>query len=301
MRPPEVTDVDVVNAGKRIQAAGQRVSGYQLRKTIGRGAPERLMAIWDVHTAGEIDPGATSLCHDLPDDVEHSIVMLINVQAESARKMARSLMTAVNGMAAGQLRDRDAMIQSLSVEHANEIAALTADKVSVDEKLLQQSANVNHLTALLAESASRLEGLERERALGLERETQQRAAFEELNSRYQSLLQSRTDNSTSAAQLDSAHIKIKELEADLAQLTLTNNAVCDQSNERKLLLATAEEKIKGLVSRNADLIRSIDAQRVDLNRTHQMNKTLEMHGARMQSRIDMLEGRGAPHGAVSNG
>ncbi|RMN17158.1 Alpha-helical coiled-coil protein [Pseudomonas cannabina] len=287
MRPPEVTDADVINAGTRIQAAGQRVSGYQLRKTIGRGAPERLMAIWDVHTAGQIDPGAKSICQDLPDDVEIAIAIAIKGQAEAARKMARSLLTAVNSSAARQIKDRDEMIQALSAEHAAEISELSIGKQTAEEKL--------------AESESRNAGHDRDLALLLERDTAQKTAFEALNSKHQALLKSSADHSDASARLTAAMCRIKSLEAELAQLTLTNNAVCDQSNERKMLLVAAEEKIKGLTERNLDLIRSVDAQRIDINRAHQTNKTLEMHGARMLTRIEQLEGVSTPHGVVSNG
>lgn len=47
MRPTEFTDAVVIEAGKALQAAGRRVTGWALRSHIGGGKAERLEAVWD--------------------------------------------------------------------------------------------------------------------------------------------------------------------------------------------------------------------------------------------------------------
>lgn len=47
MRPSEVSTEQIVDAGFEIQRSGSRVSGYKLKKIIGKGRPERLMEVWE--------------------------------------------------------------------------------------------------------------------------------------------------------------------------------------------------------------------------------------------------------------
>ncbi len=54
MRPTEVTDAEINEAGERLMAAGKRVSGWTLRAALGnRGKPDRLLAVWTRHVAGD--------------------------------------------------------------------------------------------------------------------------------------------------------------------------------------------------------------------------------------------------------
>jgi hypothetical protein len=47
MRPVEVTDEAIIEAGRALVEQGRNVTGFALRKVIGSGAPNRLKAVWD--------------------------------------------------------------------------------------------------------------------------------------------------------------------------------------------------------------------------------------------------------------
>lgn len=39
MRPPEIEDEQIIEAGKQLQADSRRVTGFALRKTVGEATP----------------------------------------------------------------------------------------------------------------------------------------------------------------------------------------------------------------------------------------------------------------------
>lgn len=47
MRPALVTDLEVVEAGRRVRARGEEINGWSIRREVGdRGNPRRLLAVW---------------------------------------------------------------------------------------------------------------------------------------------------------------------------------------------------------------------------------------------------------------
>jgi hypothetical protein len=60
MRPAEVTDEQIIEAGRRIQAEGKAVNGWSLRAFLGnKGKPQRNMAIWEKCLAESADAPST--------------------------------------------------------------------------------------------------------------------------------------------------------------------------------------------------------------------------------------------------
>ena len=53
MRPPEITDHDIIQAGQQILAAGRPVNGFALRTLTEGGKPARLMKVWEEHLSGQ--------------------------------------------------------------------------------------------------------------------------------------------------------------------------------------------------------------------------------------------------------
>lgn len=51
MRPAEVSDEQIIEAGLALKAAGRNVTGFALRQRIGGGNPTRLRAVWTEYVA----------------------------------------------------------------------------------------------------------------------------------------------------------------------------------------------------------------------------------------------------------
>lgn len=57
MRPPLVTEIEVLEAARRIRARGEEISGWSIRREVGdRGNPRRLLAVWTAK--GDMAPPA---------------------------------------------------------------------------------------------------------------------------------------------------------------------------------------------------------------------------------------------------
>jgi hypothetical protein len=84
MRPREVQDADVIEAGKRLQQnrPDARISGYALRKKLeARGTPAILMAIWDEYVQTQLDLRASPVVQSLPDGADDVLRQLMRQQS----------------------------------------------------------------------------------------------------------------------------------------------------------------------------------------------------------------------------
>ena len=53
MRPTEVTDEEVILAGKGLIAANRNITGFSLRKAVGGGSASRLRQVWDDYISSQ--------------------------------------------------------------------------------------------------------------------------------------------------------------------------------------------------------------------------------------------------------
>jgi hypothetical protein len=49
MRPAEFAESEILEAGKKVEAAGKRVTGYAIRRELGGGDQKRLFSVWNSH------------------------------------------------------------------------------------------------------------------------------------------------------------------------------------------------------------------------------------------------------------
>lgn len=76
MRPSEVSTQQIVDAGFEIQRTGSTVSGYKLKKVIGKGRPERLMEVWEQEMNGRPEVYDNDEPHVLEPEVEELLAEL---------------------------------------------------------------------------------------------------------------------------------------------------------------------------------------------------------------------------------
>ena len=92
MRHPEISNEAIIDAGKKLQEAGRRITGFGLRKMTGGGSPDRLLRVWEEHCEAERNQGRPSArTQGLPKDIEHSLKDLASPLMDCVRQLALEL------------------------------------------------------------------------------------------------------------------------------------------------------------------------------------------------------------------
>lgn len=88
MRPAEITDAQIIEAGKALQAEGRNVTGFALRQRTGGGNPTRLRQIWDDYAQGsaEAEPAP-----ELPAEVADGLASVREVLNERLAELVGRL------------------------------------------------------------------------------------------------------------------------------------------------------------------------------------------------------------------
>lgn len=151
MRPVEVTDDEIIEAGKALLAArpGQRITGFGLRQHLGgRGTQKRLYAVWAAHAAQAGAPTAPPPS-ELPPEVAHTlqtvsadlVAKLASLGAELHRGavhaaeqrvvQARAEQDQVRQQTDQELADASQTVEELEAQVADLRAALVAERAKV--------------------------------------------------------------------------------------------------------------------------------------------------------------------------
>lgn len=92
MRPPETSNEAIIEAGKKLQKAGRRITGFGLRKMTGSGSPDRLLRVWEEYCEAERNQGLpNSRVQGLPKDIEQSLKDLSSPLMDFVRQLALDL------------------------------------------------------------------------------------------------------------------------------------------------------------------------------------------------------------------
>lgn len=92
MRPPETSNEAIIEAGKKLQKAGRRITGFGLRKLTGSGSPDRLLRVWEEYCEAERNQGLpNSRVQGLPKDIEQSLKDLASPLMDFVRQLALDL------------------------------------------------------------------------------------------------------------------------------------------------------------------------------------------------------------------
>lgn len=142
MRPTEYADELVIAAGKKILGAGRVVTAFGLKKVVGGGKNERLLAVWEAHERETSK--ATRAVSDLPIDIARDldaaiesaagqVKLLVGTMQQRALDLANHQVSQVQakaGLAAEQARHEQADAEQL-VEKLE--ASVAAAQIHVDE------------------------------------------------------------------------------------------------------------------------------------------------------------------------
>ena len=137
MRPVEVTDEEIIAAGRSLVEQGRNVTGFALRKEIGTGAPNRLKAVWDRHQAQDA-PKTES--RPLPDGIVNVLDRLEIEYSRQLYKLALELHTLAHQEAEQTLQaGRDQLQHDLqALEQEVEEASQTVEALEQQIRELQE-------------------------------------------------------------------------------------------------------------------------------------------------------------------
>lgn len=289
MRPVEVKDADVVEAGMALQSSEIRVTGYSLRKTLGRGAPDRLMDVWDAYVALSLDPEAeANTVGELHQDIEDLLRLAAKQQTASMRGMAKNIQKASNRQAELLVAEREAVIAALKLAHAKELATAEQSLDAFKIASAQQLGEIQSLAVHLASEQRQRESMSDEVTTLKARADNDQQTIDDLRARLEEvsprLLELESEVATAEGEIQRLTNDLQLLNTQHLQLTLANNAVIDLSNDRKAQLQIADAKINSQQIRIADLSRLLDAQRTEalhnrksVTALQQSNERLTMH------------------------
>lgn len=207
-RPSEITDEDIISAGRQLEAAGERITAYRLYRAVGgRGRPDRLLAVWTAHVGGRGSAEAQeppALAPAIRDGLSAAVRMIGEQLERTVRQISADLAAEA---AARTAADRDAL--------ARERAALAeegADALTEFTRLAEDVDRLRSETQRLEEDLRRAE-IAREAA-----ETVRQLAVEQLTGAHAARTQALLDGARAAERTAAAERRITELEADLAAL-----------------------------------------------------------------------------------
>ena len=152
MRPPEITDHDIIQAGQQILAAGRPVNGCALRNLTEGGKPERLMKVWETYLSGQAALPTSLPTAELPLQMAEELAVVTKALGERIGALAISL----NNQAIQAAERRVHQIQRAADEQSAKDKAALADAATVVDvlqaKLGQAESEAEALQTQLAEA-----------------------------------------------------------------------------------------------------------------------------------------------------
>lgn len=168
MRPSEYPEEDVIEAGKKLDASGRRVTGFAIRKELGGGNATRLKNVWDAYRQSQEVVEAEPV-QELPVEVQDALEKVTGDFVEQFRQLVASL----NAKAVKTAERRVSEVISTAKKEQDKAEAELADaEVAVEEienQLSDLQARLDAAETKNAELSKQLSECEKLRAVGQEK------------------------------------------------------------------------------------------------------------------------------------
>ena len=253
MRPPEITDQDIIQAGQAVLATGRPVNGFALRSKTGGGKPERLMKVWETHLSGqtvlppslptaelplEMAEELAGVTKTLGDRLAALAISLNNQAVQAAERRVHQIQRSADEQS---LKDKAALADAATV--VDELQAKMSNSETKVEALEQQLAEAQALakarTGELAQVSERLAEQERQsQQASLEYATElarlngllenERQSHEEAVAQQRAELREQEENATFAREALSKEVATAKADAAAAKQALSQQKASDQ-------------------------------------------------------------------------
>lgn len=258
MRPALVTDVEVVEAARRVRARGEEINGWSIRREVGdRGNPRRLLAVWTAK--GDVTP----LAQAEPADTVSLPAPLLELLAAARVTLGTELDTIVRTIHRHAREDADAAyrritddLQASQKRISSELDLAEASVDATEAELDRRGGAIATLESEVGEARVQIAGLtERERqALNRAQEADAHIAA----------LQAERDGLTMAAQIAREGQAVAEAQAA---------AIRDEVSHLRAALERAENVRQAEVGRATAELAAARQQIEDARTAHQADLT----------------------------
>lgn len=282
-RPADVSKEDIINAGNELIKTNRRITGFALRKILGRGYAPRLIQIWEEYIATQSITHAEPVA-DLPIEVADTLNQLIKSVGEKMHSLAievndRAVKTAEMRVskalqAASEQRDqsdREIADAALAVEEFENQFKEEQTKVIDLEKRLSESQATNQAQAVeLAKLRERLESIEKAA----------KAATEQHMIEQEQLRQSVADHKQSALTLTTERDQLK---TELTKIQAKAEAADESHKEERKRAATE-------IQRSADKLIKLENERDNANsEAHKLREELARTNGQLEAMNKQFE------------
>ena len=233
MRPAEISNDAIIEAGQALQAAGRNITGFALRQKVGGGNPSRLIQVWKEHvssqTVAQAEPVAelpvevaevvAGVSKELTDRLAALAVELNDKAVKAAERRVAEVVRAAGEQreqAERELADAAATVEDLETkldtteEHARELNA----------KLAQVQAEHQAQAVELAQVRERLAQIEQAHRQAAERMTKAEA---DRDTARKEAAQAREDAAKLRGQAEALQAQAGELTRALATVQTASN------------------------------------------------------------------------------
>lgn len=224
MRPKEIEDDVVVQAGKELRAAGRAVTGYALRREVGGGSAQRLAAVWAQFVAGEQSTQALPATQ-LPMEIAGQLSGLLTEMSERLTGMAHAM--------------NDTAVSASERRVTDLVRAATEQRTQAERELADADQAVSELEA----------NLDQERQARTQLESQLQEATGQLQSREVELARLQEKHQADREEIERAAARIVQLEADVARLQREASEARDGAAEVRGELRAVQQQNTQLLQR----------------------------------------------------
>ena len=288
MRPPEITDQDIIQAGQAILATGRPVNGFALRSKTGGGKPERLMKVWETHLSGQTVLPASLPTAELPLEMAEELAGVTKMLGERLAALAISL----NNQAVQAAERRVHQIQRSADEQSVKDKAALADAATVVDELQTKLSNsetkAEALEQQLAEAQALTEARTGELAQVSERLAEQERQSQQASLEYATelarlngLLENERQSHEEAVAQQRAELREQEENATLARDALSKEVATAKADAAAAKQALSQQK--------ASNQERLDAAEMKLGEAGEVASAAREQAARLGGQAETLQ------------
>lgn len=272
MRPVEVTKDEIIAAGNQLAEQNINITGFQLRKYIGKGTPARLYNIWVEYGHCDVDNHSNN---DQQSDELNTSDLIAKTMPLIENIIESNLTPFVDAILAQQQKEHSIALGTINKQSENKITELENNLTERDEYILSIEVDNETLSAENDHKEQRIAELEN----SLKSATDRINEHELQEPIYRS----------EVAKLNRANTDLNKI-----VLELNNEINTEKNNNRNLsiTIATSDEKIKSLTATNEENKEIINKNNNELKKLtddiNRLNIDLATHKAESSSHMNEL-------------
>lgn len=193
MRPAEIANHEIIDAGNKLQSEGKNITGYGLRRVLKAGDAKRLKSVWDQYTSKDKLGEDADL--RLPAELEDLVVELEGRLVDHLRPLTVQIYEGALKAAQRQVSETSREIKRLQLEVEAEIQDAKSIIDDLEQRLTDTTHQLQETTTELKQSQEARYQFERQAiALGAEvNQLRENSTHEELMKRILAL-ESKNEN-----------------------------------------------------------------------------------------------------------